>query len=101
MCAFGYRLDQLAHHVGIIAAVAVKEDDNLATGRNCAKTRAIGAAISAFWLVNYARAGGARHFRGTVGAAVINDDNFVGDVKWDCVNHLRNRILFVQRGGNY
>jgi hypothetical protein len=33
MCSFGYRLDQLAHHFGVIAA-AVEEDDNLATWRN-------------------------------------------------------------------
>ncbi len=98
MCSFGYRLDQLAHDFGVIAAVAVEEHDNLATWRNCPKTRAKGAAIATVGFVNDARAGGARHFRRAVGAAIIDDDNFVGDVPRNGTNHLSNRILLVQRG---
>src|SRR5262249_2493392 len=95
MSSFGYWLDQPVHHFRVIAAVAIEENANFATWRNCAETSAKGAAVAAVWFVNDSRTGSARRFCGAVCAAIINDDDFAGDLPWDGANHLSNRLLFV------
>src|SRR5262249_23814481 len=38
-----------------------------------------------------------RHRGGAVGAAIIDDDNFIREIARNLTNHLPNRVFFVER----
>ena len=66
--------------LGHVAAIAVKEDDDFAISRERAQPCAKRPSISALRLCYHASAGGGCNFRCAIGAAVIDDDYFVGNI---------------------
>src|SRR2546426_4252663 len=101
MRTFNYRLNESIHHFWIVAAIAVKEDDDFAISRERAQPRAKRPSISALRLCYHASPGGCCNFRCSVGAAVINDDYLVSNLTRHVIDDFTNRLLFVKRGDDY
>src|SRR5258707_617508 len=101
MRTLDYRLDQSTHHFWIVAAIAVKEDDDFAISRERAHSRAKRPPISPLGFCYHARAGGGCNFRCVISAAVINHDYFVSNLTRHVIDDFTNRLLFVERGDDY
>src|SRR2546430_14026951 len=98
MRTFDYWIDQPIHHFRIVAAVAVKEDDDFAISRERAQPCAKRPPISALRLCYHARAGGCCDFRCPIAATVIDDDYFVSNLTRHVIDDCSNRLLFIKSG---
>src|SRR5258708_21985156 len=96
-----YGLDEPIHHFRVVTAVAVEKDDDFAVRGDRAQPRAKRPPISALGLCYHASASGGCDFRSSIGTAVIDDDYFIGDISRNRGEHIRNRLLFVERGDDY
>jgi len=98
MRSFNYWFDESIHHFRVIAAIAIKKNYYFAARRNLAQPGAKCPPVSATRLSHYARAGGSRNLRRSIGAAVVDDNDLVRDVTRNLTNDFSDRGFFVQRG---
>jgi hypothetical protein len=100
MRAFAYWIDKPIHHLWVIAAIAVQENDNFAFRRDCTQTRMKRTSISASRLCDDASPGSCCNFRRSIRAAVIHDDDLVGDMPRDFLDHFPDCRFLIQRTDN-
>jgi hypothetical protein len=93
----GNRREQCRDESGAVAAVAVQKDDHVAIGTGRSDTGPAGPAITSARLGYDARAGGGCARRGTIGAAVVNDDDFIDRLRTHLTHDVADRIFLVQR----
>src|SRR5882724_648110 len=98
VCPFYYWLNEPIHHFRIVTAVTVQEHNDLAISRKRAQPRAKRPSISGLRLCYHASTSDCCNLRGTIGAAVIDDDYFVSDLTRHVIDDFTNRLLFVKRG---
>src|SRR5882724_6433730 len=101
MSPFNYWFDQSIHHFRIVAAIAVQKHNDFAIDRERAQSRAKRPPISALRLRYHASTSDCCNLRRAIGAAIIDDDYFVGDLTRNVSNDFANRLLFVERGDDY
>ncbi len=82
-----------------IAAIAIQEDDDLALFVQRGDARQTGAAIASPRLDDHPGPGLPRPLGRAVGAAVVDDQYFVGDGPWNRADDIADRLFLVE-GGN-
>src|SRR5439155_9961902 len=80
----------------ILVPVAVEEDEDVRVTGGLRPCHA-GGPIATDRLTDHARAGGGGDLRGTVGAAVVHDDDLVDEVARHLADDAADGRLFVQR----
>jgi hypothetical protein len=90
--------DESIHRLGIITAIAIEKDYDLATRRDRAEAGAKRPTVAALGFKNDTGARGFGNLGGAIVTAIIDDNYFVGDVAWDLTNDFTNGSFFVKRG---
>src|SRR5207237_4253849 len=95
-------IDYFIHELRTITAIAIGENDDIASRGESAHSRHTGASITAPRFHNDPRTRGARAPGRVVIAAVIHHDDFVRDVlRSHCLHDAGDRFFFVERRNDH
>ena len=90
-------IDKLIHKLGAIASVAIEKNYDVGLPRKRADSGHARAAVTRFWLRYDSRTRFTRAFCGSIAAAVIDNDHFVGQTgRQTFAHHSRDGFFFVQ-----
>src|SRR6266404_2376524 len=94
-------IDELIHNLGAIASAAIEKNYDVGLWRKRADSGHARAAVTRFWLRHDSRACFTRTLRGSIAAAIIDNDHFVGQTSRQALAHHRgDGFFFVQRRDN-
>src|ERR1700730_6588911 len=96
------RIHKLTHQLWAIASVAIEEHDNVAFRRKRAYPRCAGAAVTMWRCCNHGCACLACALSSLIGASIVHNDDVVRQGGRETfANHLRDRLLFIERRDNH
>src|SRR5260370_1912144 len=98
---FNYRLDESMHRFRIVAAIAVEKHDNCAISGERAQARVKRTPVSRSRLPDHASSRSCRNFRRAIGAAIIDNNDLVGEIARHRADDFPNRYLLVKSGDEH